>query len=64
MATYRVHYSGYADVIADSEYEAIEKFEDEDFIQSEREVKDVEYLDDEDVFVVEYKDIFGGRIDG
>lgn len=63
MATYRVHYSGYADVIADSEYEAIEKFEDEDFIQSEREVKDVEYLDDEDVFVVEYKDIFGGRID-
>lgn len=64
MATYRVHYSGYADVTADSEEEAIEKFEDEDFIQSESEVKDVEYLDDEDVFVVEYKDIFGGRIDG
>lgn len=64
MATYKVHYSGYADVIADSECEAIEKFEDEDFIQSESEVKDVECLDDEDVFVVEYEDIFGGRIDG
>lgn len=60
MATYRVHFSGYADVIADSEDEAREKFEDEDFIQNENEVEDVEYLDDEDVFAVDYKDIFGG----
>lgn len=60
MATYRVHFSGYADVIADSEDEAREKFEDEDFIQMERDTEDVEYLDDEDVFAVDFKDIFGG----
>lgn len=53
MATYRVHFGGYADVIADSENEAREKFTDGDFIQSESEVEDVEYLDDEDVFVMD-----------
>lgn len=58
MGTYRVYFKGYADVIADSEEEATEKFDDEDIIQSEREVTSVECLDEEDaVFVVNVDEI-------
>lgn len=58
MATYRVHFNGYADIIADSEEEAREKYSSEDFIQSESNIDEVEYLSDEEVFAVDYRDIF------
>ncbi len=51
MATYRVYYKGYMDVIADSNDEAQEKYFDEDCIQSEAEIESIEKIDDEEVFV-------------
>ena len=51
MATYRVYYKGYMDVIADSNDEAQEKYFDGDCIQSEAEIESIEKIDDEEVFV-------------
>ena len=35
-----------------------EKYSSEDFIQSESNIDEVEYLSDEEVFAVDYRDIF------
>lgn len=51
MAKYKVNYSGFAYVEADSEEEAKELFESEDEIYKECEVTDVEEVDD---FAVEW----------
>lgn len=52
MATYRVFYSGYMDVIADNDDEAMDQYHNDDCIQQEQTVKNVERIDDENVFCI------------
>ncbi len=52
MATYRVYFSGWMDVIADNDDEAMDQYYDNDCIQAETTVKNVERIDDENVFCI------------